>query len=822
MGQHNTPRIDLSKLPAGAADFLGREDELNLLDDAWANAGHTQIVELVAFGGVGKTALVKRWLGCLKADGWRGAERMYGWSFFSQGTSDDRQASDDSFLSDALQWFGVEYAPTLSPWDKGKRLAEAVIDTRTLLVLDGVEPLQYPPGPLAGWLRTPGLKALLIQLVTSGHPGLCLLTTRERIQDLAEYERCDNHPNGAVIRHDLGNLNEADGGRLLHKLGVCRAGAASIDPYDDELRQASREVRGHALTLSLLGRFLAAAYNGDIRQRDKVEFAEADAEIRNGYAFKVMAAYEKWFERAGEQGVRELAALRLLGFFDRPADAGCLAALRQTPPISGLTEPLFIRSRSFFGFRVKYAPIAPSEWNVILSNLQACGLIELTPADSPVLDAHPLVREYLAQALRKRQPDAWREGHRRLYEYLKASVPPRPDGLVGLEPLYQAVAHGCLAGLPQQACIEVYWDRISRSGEAYAVKKLGAFGTDLGAVACFFEEPWRRLSPALSKASQAWLLNQAAFTLRALGRLSEALEPMRAVLARDTGAEEWKEAASSASNLSELELTLGRVADAVQDGEQSVVFADRSGDAFQRMGTRTTLADALHQQGECEPTLAHFRAAEAIQLQWQPQYPLLYSLQGFRYCDLLLAAAERAAWQRQLAQQGGSGEFLDACHAVEQRGQKMFEWRVPGDPLLDIALDYLTLGRATLFRAVLDPSALGESPSAIAQAIQELAAAVDGLRDADQQVFIALALLSRAWLHVLTHNPTAARADLDEAWQIASRGGMRLFMADIHLHRARLFRDKEALKKARVLIEECGYWRRKEELEDAERAAVDW
>ena len=33
----------------------------------------------------------------------------------------------------------------------------------------------------------------------------------------------------------------------------------------------------------------------------------------------------------------------------------------------------------------------------------------------------------------------------------------------------------------------------------------------------------------------------------------------------------------------------------------------------------------------------------------------------------------------------------------------------------------------------------------------------------------------------------ASRRDLDEAWQIAERGPMRLFMADIHLHRARLF-----------------------------------
>ncbi|MFO1432417.1 MAG: TIR domain-containing protein [Candidatus Competibacteraceae bacterium] len=278
-------RIDLTKLPAGAADFLGREVELKLLDDAWADNGHTQVVELVAPGGVGKTALVKRWLDCLKADSWRGAQRVYGWSFFSQGTSDDRQASDDNFLSAALGWFAVAHDPAMSPWDKGKRLAEAVSASRTLLVLDGVEPLQYPPGPMAGQLRAPGLKALLTQLVSSGQPGLCILTTRERIQDLAEYERCDDYSTGAVIRHDLGNLSEADGARLLHKLGVRRAGAAAISRDDAELKQASREVHGHALTLRLLGGLLVAAYTGDIRQSDKVEFDQADEETYGGKAF---------------------------------------------------------------------------------------------------------------------------------------------------------------------------------------------------------------------------------------------------------------------------------------------------------------------------------------------------------------------------------------------------------------------------------------------------------------------------------------------------------------------------------------------------------
>lgn len=59
---------------------------------------------------------------------------------------------------------------------------------------------------------------------------------------------------------------------------------------------------------------------------------------------------------------------------------------------------------------------------------------------------------------------------------------------------------------------------------------------------------------------------------------------------------------------------------------------------------------------------------------------------------------------------------------------------------------------------------------------------------------------------------------MPEALEIAERGAMKLHMADVHLHRARLFRDKGELGKARALIEECGYWRRREELEDAEKA----
>ncbi|MDQ3009211.1 MAG: hypothetical protein M3X11_00695 [Acidobacteriota bacterium] len=206
------------------------------------------------------------------------------------------------------------------------------------------------------------------------------------------------------------------------------------------------------------------------------------------------------------------------------------------------------------------------------------------------------------------------------------------------------MAHGCQAGLQQEACDKVYRDRISRGGEAYAVNKLGAFGSDLGAVACFFETPWSRVSPALKEADQAWLLNEAAFRLRALGRLTESLEPMQAGLENYVKQESWGYAARLAGNLSELELTLGAVAGAVRDAEQSVDYADRSGDAFMRMASCTTHADALHQAGRRAEAETRFRKAEQMQAERQPEYPLLYSVQGFQYCDLLLAQTERAAF----------------------------------------------------------------------------------------------------------------------------------------------------------------------------------
>src|SRR3972149_10127904 len=72
----------------------------------------------------------------------------------------------------------------------------------------------------------------------------------------------------------------------------------------------------------------------------------------------------------------------------------------------------------------------------------------------------------------------------------------------------------------------------------------------------------------------------------------------------------------------------------------------------------------------------------------------------------------------------------------------------------------------------------------------EADAAVNGLRRAAVQDYLIRGLLTRAWLWFVPGKQTgsmSAQSDLDEAWEIAERGSMKLFMADIHHYRGRLF-----------------------------------
>lgn len=819
---HATPAhaipADISRITEYApTQLIGREAETQLLHDAWAKAQNNEtkrphLLTFVALGGEGKTSLVAKWAAELAHLDWPGCDAVFAWSFYSQGSEGQVAPSSEFFLKEALTFFGdsVMADSAVGAFDKGRRLAELVGGRQALLILDGLEPLQYAPtSPTPGELKDPGLAALLKGLATKNY-GLCVVTTRYSIPNLRAFWQ-----NTAQEKNIL-RLSKEAGVALLRVLGV--------KGQQLEFETLVEDVKGHALTLNLLGAYLRDAHAGDIRKRDLINLREADEE-QGGHAFRVMDAYVRWFESdrsEGKKSQRALALLRLLGLFDRPADAGCLIALWKAPLIPNLTEPL--------------VAISEAHRNQAFTRLQDAKLVTIKRDGSGVLltlDAHPLLRAYFALQLRTYHPEAWRVAHERLYKYLCTTTEDKPEPtLEDLQPLYQAVSHGCQAEMQQEAC-EMYRNRIIRESASYSTRRLGALGSNLGALACFFEQQWSRVSPVLTENAKGWLMSEAAHHLVFLGRLTEAMEPVQVALEVSIARQAWKNAAITVINLNHLERALGKVAKAVKTAELSVDYADRSTDATTLAIGFSAYAEALHQAGREAEAAAQFLKAEAIWIRLQPENPLLHSSAGFHYCDLLLAGAERAAWRGMFNSSFVPQPSLsESCREVSKHAAQTLLWSEQNAfSLLDIAHDRLTLGRTALYMTILD----SDMPQQSNFCRDSLDQAIEGFRRAQVQYALVEGLLSRAWLRFLAGAPSGAessQSDLDEAWEIVERGPMPLFMADIHLHRARLFglsKDRPAtypwtslqhdLTEARRLIEKHGYERRKEELEDAEAAA---
>lgn len=692
----SAPEVSIGRLPRTGRDLFGRTADLAWLDRCWTES--VNVATIVAFGGVGKSTLVNAWLQGMARAGWRGAARVYGWSFYSQGTT-DRMTSADEFISAALRWFGDPDPTAGSPWDKGERLAGLVGSARSILVLDGLEPLQWGPGPKEGEIKDAALQAL-VRGLGAQNAGMCVISSRIGVLDLEDY--------GESCRQlDLEHLSDEAGAVLLNARGVKGA--------EEELREAAREVRGHCLTLALLGSYLEEACEGDVRRRHEIGPLEEDERL-GGHARRVMEAYARWFH-----GGPEIAILRMLGLFDRPATEGEIEALRKGPQILGLTEVL--------------ARLKEHQWNRAVARLRRVGLLAVESSIGEDMDTHPLVRQHFGEQLRQEQPEAWREGHRRLYVYLRDRAKPFPETIEEMAPLYTSIMHGCRAGMYKDALQEIYMIRIQRGPQAFAVKTLGAYGNQVAVMSSFFDPPWEHLAQALPDRYAGFILHEAGRALQALGRLTEAARLFDMVVHRGISRMDWEEAAAASGNLCEVLLTIGNLAEALISGRRCVELADRSGEKFVRMTRRTRLAAVLHALGRPTEAVACFEESERIQAEMEPRYPILYSLRGFQYCELLLdlgrvaEAARRAAWTIRL------GRVL----------------RVP----LDIAF-----GRISAVRVRLGEARFGVSGK-LESARRHSSRAVEDIRRSGRYDYMPVGLLARAEVHLLANDLTHARTDLE-------------------------------------------------------------
>jgi tetratricopeptide (TPR) repeat protein len=357
---------------------------------------------------------------------------------------------------------------------------------------------------------------------------------------------------------------------------------------------------------------------------------------------------------------------------------------------------------------------------------------------------------------------------------------------------FSAIIHGCAASRHQEVYSEVYVPRVQRGNERFIVRKLGALNADLAALASFFDDAWSTPAKGLSDNTKARVLNYAAFALRALGRLREAVEPFDAGLKADAAAGNWNNAASAAGSVSELRLALGDIAEAIATARTGVAHADESEDAFMRVVTRATLANDLHQGGQVHKAIVLFREAEAMQAATPGQLPKLYSVRGYQYCDLLLdqghtqSVIERANYALK-AYAAGQGWLLDIARdnlslgcAYAASSQPREARALAGD--VDAPNDpgsHRRPGRD-------DESGAGGLEDDAGRARKHLDAAVDGLRRAGQVWLFVPGLLSRAAFRRAMDEFHDTAVDLEEAYDIVARGEMRLHLTDYHLESARL------------------------------------
>ena len=526
--------------------FVGREDIMELLQNTWQENA-CNVLALSAWGGTGKSSIINKWL-----DSYVGGKnkplKTYSWSFHNQGDTGKKQSSSSEFIDHALKFFGNEQSTFSSEHQKATHLATLIGEDRNVLILDGLEPFQYSANDsddvMRGKFRDTGLKALLQQLSIQNE-GLCLITTREALDD----EFCSQE---TVINHSLENLSEKDSVQLLRN--------KKVQGSDEDLIEAAKDYNHHAFSLTLLGNYLS---DQNIQDRSDLPTL-SDDHTQAEAIFGLMSAYEQHLEANHPQS---LALLYVMGLFDHDVKKDVLDMLLETVD----------DSNSFCDALKKLRHSGRLNRSIRL--LQSVDLINVDEQDN--LSCHPLTREHFGKHFHCNYPNSWLKSHSRLFDYYK-NLPEKelPDTEEKMEPLFAAIKHGCTARLHEQVLNEVYWPRIKRGDEHYSTKKLGAFSSDLAALSHFFDATWHTLAPELGETHRASILNWAATRLRALGRLREAVEPMQAGMEIYIKDDKLKYAASVASSLSGLQLIQGNIKEAIQTAEQSIELAYADNDTF--------------------------------------------------------------------------------------------------------------------------------------------------------------------------------------------------------------------------------------------------
>ncbi|MDD5277179.1 MAG: hypothetical protein PHR16_13980 [Methylovulum sp.] len=727
---------------------------------------------------------------------------MFGWSFYSQG-SHNTFTNSQPFFSAVLPFLGISEIPK-DEIEKARLLAQECQKQPCLLILDGLEPLQYAPNLAAmnGELQDSALIEFILQFRKAAGKSFVLFSSRQPLVEVTEKNRWHKEN---YLELNLKTLPHDDGADLLQAVGVTGKAA--------ERQAISQDLSGHALSLVLMGHLLSEYHEGDPRYAKELPplteaYGNSDAEKDSRHALRVLDYYD------GLQDDASRRFLQLLGLFDRPMNreekAVLIANAEHAQPLRALTV---------------------SEWKKVEQKLEKNGLLLGQKGSFGHLewDTHPIIRSYFGEKFKEKYPEEFKQAHLVLFEYFH-KLPEKkfreiyPDTFENFEsypatfeeiqPYFRAVIHGCLAG---EYCESkwIYERSILRGNKQYNIIGLGAYSETLTALSAFFPSGWKESNNNFNEEEQALLLDNISFCLMSLGRLQDTLELKKiskefydAFIAKVPQIDNWINTSSLISGLVELNILLGNIAQAESFAQKAIEYAKRSRSFESRkraclIGKTCELAAVLSYRGKLKEACEHFKQAEKLEHDSEYQLEYLNGISNFFYCSLLLDIARDEINLKKIIER--TNYSLEIEH-IEREGNL----NVIMNPknLLSIALNNLIL--ANVYFALDDTV---QSESYFQQSIQDI-------EKARTIAFKPIFYLYRADFYLTQNQLENADADLNSALEIIERCGMKLYQVDyclIHGRYCLATADFDSAlidyKEAKNLIQETGYHLRDAELD---------
>jgi tetratricopeptide (TPR) repeat protein len=574
-------------------NFVGQEAKLKTITE-WYKNPEVRIGALIGWGGVGKSAIVRKWYDTLESNAIK-PDGIFWWGFY-------RNAYLEQFLNALLRFVSqgqIEPETIKSTWEKTDRIKEYVHQGTYLIILDGLEQMQKSAsGDEFGKMKHRECTELL-HYFADVPKGLCLITTRYPLKDLDGW-----HERGYKKR-SLIDLSIPDSLLMLRSRGVKGS--------EEDMTEVINRYKGHALSLTSVAGYLNRYYDGDIKQAPDVEFILSDKD-RFKDVNKLLRKY------AEKMSASERIFLYIFSLFRQEVTGNDFAGVFRHEIEDTKINDVLVNMNKL-------------DFKDLINGLVDWRLISYDETKKKAYATHPLIKGYFESDFDEKDKKLC---HKRIYQYFGEYAPEQPETLEEMQPLFEQVYHGCAAGLYDEVFDNVYWEKIHRREGYFIIKNLGAWEINLSLARTFFPEGDFSQLPLVSKKRvQREILGGVGLTLLATGKPKEAEEPIFTGRKMDIEAKDWENASAGYLNLADLRFRTGELESGLESAKEALDVAEKAKSDSDIRDSKAYLAQILHLLGKGEAAEKEFRQADEFQIRINSNR--LYSLLGVLYANFLLS-----------------------------------------------------------------------------------------------------------------------------------------------------------------------------------------